>query len=459
MEKEIRIGTKVYKTTYARLLRPLNDEEYQALKASITAQGITSPIVVTEDGEVLDGLHRLRIASELGLPPSSIPTVVVPGLSPEERIARAVALNAARRQLSKDELKELVISLRKEHRLSYPLIEQATGVHNVTAMRWCDEQVSTSANEEVEIPAKILSADGKERPSERLSPEDLTERRRRVRQLREQGYTLEEIAEELGISVGTVHADLQAGAVVLTTAAKDHRVAKALETGVIMDRPVASDTDLLRAARQRQREILRLQDQERVSGSAETLEELIEAGRRFATIVLDPPWDWDDEEDHDQFGRGRPAYALLPYEKLLDLPISELAEENAHLYLWITCRSLPKGFGLLREWGFRYITTLTWCKPTFGMGNYFRGSTEHVLFGVRGSLPLRRHDIGTWFQAERGPDGHSSKPQEFFDLVESCSPGPYLEMFARRERPGWMTWGPLHGADGASAQGDERPGV
>jgi sirohydrochlorin ferrochelatase len=87
--------------------------------------------------------------------------------------------------------------------MSYPMIEQATGVHNVTAMRWCDEKVSTSANEEVENPVKILSADGKERPSERLSPVDLAERRRRVRELRNAGYTLEEIAEELGVSLGT----------------------------------------------------------------------------------------------------------------------------------------------------------------------------------------------------------------------------------------------------------------
>ena len=356
-------------------------------------------------------------------------------------------LNAARRQLSKDEIKDLVIRLRKEHRLSYRQIEEATGVSEKTCRGWCQEndQFSGAENAAPENSVKVQGADKKEYPAERLSPEDLAERRRLVRELRNAGYTLEEIAEELGISIGTVHADLQAGAVVLTTAAKDHRVAKALETGVVLDRPVASDTDLLRAARQRERELHRLQDQERVSGSAETLAELIEAGKRFATIVLDPPWDWDDEEDHEQFGRGRPTYAMLPYEKLLDLPVGQLAEDNAHLYLWITCRSLPKGFGLLREWGFRYITTLTWCKPSFGMGNYFRGSTEHVLFGVRGNLPLRRHDVGTWFQAARGPDGHSSKPQEFFDLVESCSPGPYLEMFARRERPGWTTWGPPDG--------------
>jgi N6-adenosine-specific RNA methylase IME4 len=75
------------------------------------------------------------------------------------------------------------------------------------------------------------------------------------------------------------------------------------------------------------------------------------------------------------------------------------------------------------------------------MGNYFRGQTEHALFGVKGSQMLKRQDVGTFFNAPRGPRGHSSKPAEFYSLVESCSPGPYLEMFARDEREGWTVWG------------------
>jgi N6-adenosine-specific RNA methylase IME4 len=76
------------------------------------------------------------------------------------------------------------------------------------------------------------------------------------------------------------------------------------------------------------------------------------------------------------------------------------------------------------------------------MGNYFRGQTEHVLFAVRGSQLLRRHDVGTVFRGDRG-DGHSAKPKEIYGIVESCSPGPYLEMFSRSERPDWASWGKL----------------
>lgn len=158
------------------------------------------------------------------------------------------------------------------------------------------------------------------------------------------------------------------------------------------------------------------------------------------TIVIDPPWDRADEGDIDQFGRGQPTYFMMNFEQLLVFPISERAEVDAHIYLWITNRSLPKGFSLLKIWGFRYVTCLTWCKPSFGIGNYFRGQTEHVLFGVRGSLALLRSDVGTWFQWNRGK-GHSGKPEEFYNLVETCSPGPWMDLYARRKRPGWICWG------------------
>jgi N6-adenosine-specific RNA methylase IME4 len=161
---------------------------------------------------------------------------------------------------------------------------------------------------------------------------------------------------------------------------------------------------------------------------------------QFSTIVLDPPWDWGDEGDNDQMGRAKPTYQTMPYSEIQSLPVSELSMPDAHIYLWITNRSLPKGFSLLDHWGFRYITCLTWCKPSFGMGNYYRGSTEQILFGVKGSLPLLARNLGTWFSAPRGGQ-HSAKPQEFYDMVESASPGPWLDMFARKERSGWVSWG------------------
>ena len=165
------------------------------------------------------------------------------------------------------------------------------------------------------------------------------------------------------------------------------------------------------------------------------------SGQRYRTIVIDPPWDAGDEGDVDQMGRAQPAYATMPLAEIAALPVAEASvAEGCHLYLWITNRSLPKGFGLLEEWGFRYLTMLTWCKPGLGVGNYFRNNTEQVLFGIKGSLPLLHQDVGTWFEAKR-QGSHSTKPEEFYALVRRLSPGPRLEMFARAAHEGFAAWG------------------
>lgn len=195
--------------------------------------------------------------------------------------------------------------------------------------------------------------------------------------------------------------------------------------------------DATRAAKEQEREARRDENRKKV---ADVTDPAL-GGAKFATIVIDPPWDWNDEGDVDQLGRARPTYETLTVDQIRTYPIPYLADVDCHCYLWITNRSLPKGFDLLTAWGFRYVTCLTWCKPSIGMGNYFRGSTEQVLFAVKGTQPLKRHDVGTWFEAPRGPS-HSTKPAAFYELVEACSPGPYLDYWSRREpRAGWMTWG------------------
>jgi N6-adenosine-specific RNA methylase IME4 len=196
-----------------------------------------------------------------------------------------------------------------------------------------------------------------------------------------------------------------------------------------------------RELKEKAREARREENRKKIAAVPEPDQAAAVADAKFATIVIDPPWDWGDEGDQDQLGRARPDYGTMRIDELEQLDVGGLADEDCHIYLWITNRSLPKGFRLLEAWGFRYITAITWVKPHFGMGNYFRGQTEHVLFGVKGSQPLKRKDVGTAFTADRGAGGHSSKPAEFLELVESCSPGPYIEMFSRSHRDGWVCWG------------------
>jgi N6-adenosine-specific RNA methylase IME4 len=158
---------------------------------------------------------------------------------------------------------------------------------------------------------------------------------------------------------------------------------------------------------------------------------------RFTTIVADPPWRYDNKATR---GAAEDHYPTMTVAELCDMPVDEHANDNAHLYLWTTNGFLRQAFDLFDAWGFTYKAHLAWVKPQMGLGNYFRISHEHVLFGIKGKLPTASRSTMSWFSAARGR--HSAKPESFYDLVEASSPGPYLELFARSRRLGdWTAWG------------------
>ena len=154
----------------------------------------------------------------------------------------------------------------------------------------------------------------------------------------------------------------------------------------------------------------------------------------FRTIVADPPWQYGNKATR---GAAEDHYSTMTLDEICELEVN--AADDAHLYLWTTNGFLNEAFDVVDAWGFAYKTCLTWVKPQIGLGNYFRGATEHILFGVRGNLPVEDRNLRNWFEAPRGK--HSAKPDLFYDLVEKASPEPRLEMFARRRRFGWETWG------------------
>lgn len=158
----------------------------------------------------------------------------------------------------------------------------------------------------------------------------------------------------------------------------------------------------------------------------------------YRTICADPPWQYGNTSTR---GAAEDHYPTMSVAELCDLNVAERAADEAHLYLWTTNGFLREAFQVMDAWGFEYKTTLVWAKPQIGMGNYFRSSTEYVLFGVRGGLRTLDCNQRNWFEAKRAR--HSKKPAKFFEIVETASPGPYLEMFARERRlnPDWDYWG------------------
>ena|SRR5215831_6021876 len=156
----------------------------------------------------------------------------------------------------------------------------------------------------------------------------------------------------------------------------------------------------------------------------------------FTTILADPPWD-----SLQRSGRGAHRhYHLMSTEQIAALPVSRLADTDAHLWLWVTNAALFAGHVVMEAWGFTYRSCLTWVKPGLGLGSfYLRNNTEHLLFGTRGKAPIRYRSQPTWLFAPK--QEHSHKPEEQYAVIERCSHGPYLELFARRKRPGWQVWG------------------
>lgn len=152
---------------------------------------------------------------------------------------------------------------------------------------------------------------------------------------------------------------------------------------------------------------------------------------RFATLVLDPPWQ-DESVSENQ----RPPYATMPLAAISALPVPGWVGERAHLYCHAPGPFVPTAAGLLAGWGFAFKTVLTWRKPRFSMGRYFRPQAEFVVFGTRGGLMLARRDLPNAFDGLTGE--HSEKPDAFYELVRRASPPPYGEAFQRQARPGFV---------------------
>lgn len=176
---------------------------------------------------------------------------------------------------------------------------------------------------------------------------------------------------------------------------------------------------------------------------------LAKIGEPYSTILADPPWQFQNRTgkmapEHRRLLR----YPTMELKEIMELPVSRLAAARSHLYLWVPNALLQEGLQVMEAWGFAYKSNLVWYKVRKdggpdgrGVGFYFRNVTELVLFGVRGgmrTLPPGRTQVNLFSTRKRE---HSRKPDEVYNLIESCSPGPYLELFARFRRPGWNQWG------------------
>ncbi len=189
-----------------------------------------------------------------------------------------------------------------------------------------------------------------------------------------------------------------------------------------------------------------------MSISQETNENLLAFcnGQKFATIYADPPWRFQNRT-----GKVAPEnkklnrYETMDLEAIKAMPVSEIAASKSHLYLWVPNALLPDGLEVMKAWGFEYKGNIVWEKVRKdgmpdgrGVGFYFRNVTELLLFGIKGdnnrTLAPARSQVNLIRTMKRE---HSRKPDEIIPIIEACSPGPFIELFARGDREGWAMWG------------------
>lgn len=175
----------------------------------------------------------------------------------------------------------------------------------------------------------------------------------------------------------------------------------------------------------------------------------------YRTILADPPWEYGpwaaSSNRHRPNDRPRPIpYPMMPIDEIKALPVRDFAADDCELYLWATNRYLPASFDVLEAWGFAYCQTLTWCKRPrgTGQGGLYCPTTEFLILGRRGAIPTgKERQDSTWWQVKRPHNQHSKKPAFFYNLIESVSDAPRLELFARPISPmfpkieGWDVFG------------------
>jgi N6-adenosine-specific RNA methylase IME4 len=167
------------------------------------------------------------------------------------------------------------------------------------------------------------------------------------------------------------------------------------------------------------------------------LEELVAKGRRFGCIYADPPWLYGNQGTRAATSN---HYGGMTVDELCALPVRDLAAGDAHLHLWTTNAFLFACPRIFDAWGFEFRSSLVWVKPQMGIGNYWRNSHEFLLTAIRGNAKrFNDRSLKSWLEVDRG--AHSAKPEQVRAMLERASPGPYLEMFARREARGWTVWG------------------
>jgi len=361
-----------------QLLPDLTPEEYESLKADIAERGVKVPVEYDEQGNILDGHHRVRACKELGI--QHWDRIVRKAMTEQEKRQHVRALNLLRRHLNQEQQRQVIASqLKDTPELSDSLTGQQLGVDHKTVASVRAELESTW-----EIPKlnTRIGKDGKARPS------------RKPRR----SYVSQETAE------------------------KAEKLPEQYKQAVLLGEKAPSEAT-------REAKAKALADAEAAMPSG-----------KFRVIYADPPWSYGNTQP-DYHTEQRDHYPVMVLADICAIPIRDMAMDNAVLFLWVTSPILEEAFQVINAWGFKYKASFVWDKVKHNMGHYNSVRHELLLVCTRGSCqPDERKLFDSVVTEERTE--HSRKPDTFYTIIETLyTTGPYLELFARRGRERWHTYG------------------
>lgn len=392
-----------------QLLPDLAEEEYEALKADIAERGVLIPVEYDEEGNVLDGHHRVDACEELGI--TDWPSVARGGMDDAAKRRHVRAVNLARRHLSREQQRVVIAdALRDDHGRSNRKHARDLGVDHKTVQSVREE---LEARGEVTHVSERTDSLGRQQPARRSKPDPEPEPER-------DGEWVDGPPPEPEAGPVSVFATDERSRRKATDAAANLAESHAGQT---LDANTARKAASQRKKRERHDEIASREPPE-LTGT-------------YDVLYVDPPWQYEHAEPTRQVENHYPTMGAAELAAL-EVP----ANEDAVLLMWATSPKLGEAFDLLNAWGFEYRTSMVWVKDRIGMGYYARQRHEFLLIAKRGSPatpePSARPD--SVIEAPRAE--HSAKPPMVYDLIESMWPhASKVELFARSAREGWASWG------------------
>lgn len=361
-----------------QIFEELDEKAYQSLKESIVEKGVLVPVEYDEEGNILDGHHRVKICRELGI--TEWPRFVRAGLSEEEKLNHARVLNLARRHLTKEQREKIWLDLRKSG-MTLQAIADADGAVDVSTIKRNLDK-SAFANAKAEPPVKTIGMDGKAYPT-KYKPRTV--------------YLSQETVKKAQALPDKQQQAVLSGGMKPMEAARE---AKIEEVSKAVNLPDA----------------------------------------KYRIILADPPWSYGNTQP-DYHGEQRDHYPVMSLKDICSLGIKEITHQDAVLFLWVTSPILAESFEVIKAWGFEYKASFVWDKIKHNMGHYNSVRHEFLLVCTKGSCqPDVRRLFDSVITEERTE--HSRKPEIVYNIIETLYPnGKKIELFARGGRNGWDKFG------------------